>query len=660
MQAAAEAACRPLPISGLTRVASGADSRGNTAAADTCNPLAFVNTSGAAAYPDHIPLEDRGAIRSRMLRDRGPQERRELQQPSAVDTQAAKHESCLPSSSGPAGSEPSLPEDDTASNGATSPQPEQRQEIEAADHDSEETEDECLDRHIETDGDDDDDFSDHEPPLSPNSVNTMASRLGFGWDGKQEPRAQEDSEDPREPRLCGEARLAPPSNPAAAVEQAVIPRLAAVKTETESALVNHRARDVQAPGEPLLNNGAASTSQGSETAGGVTTPPFAKNDTNPGRSMHTSPACDVGAHYKHQLFSASPTNPTTSTSIVRDSTSNSTGVSEPVAQRDAPDVETGEKSDTFSTSEAEDTRPNPRDRYRHCTFCSVCEKPRTEPKAVAKCEACPRILCRKCAGREGETVPKAKYADDVVLPSHKCLCQTKDSEFPEPKKGKDPQAHLLKHLLRHDLSVMFRQPVDVETNPGYLGVVTREDMMDLGTMKRRLFKKKQYQSPRGQQKFRADLEKIWVNCWKYAGYKPGSSDDRAGIVMCTLILETMIERYYADYMEQQELVVDEGSWQGRRERRKREQFARIAHTPLNPALWPNGTCADQLDPVDGSDEETDSDDENMRIGDSTCHKRKFGSDDSEGQVALNTTAHASISSAPLVDGGGSSAGVRVA
>lgn len=113
-QAAAEAACRPFPISGLTRIASGADSRGNTAVADTCNPLAFVNTSGAAAYPDHIPLEDREAIRSRMLRDRGPQERRELQQPSAVDTQAATHESCLPSSSGPAGSEPSLPEDGKA------------------------------------------------------------------------------------------------------------------------------------------------------------------------------------------------------------------------------------------------------------------------------------------------------------------------------------------------------------------------------------------------------------------------------------------------------------------------------------------------------------------------------------------------------------------
>lgn len=132
----------------------------------------------------------------------------------------------------------------------------------------------------------------------------MASRVGFGWDGKQEPRAQEDGEERREPRLCGEARLAPPSTPAAAVEQPVIPRLAAVKTETESALVDHRGRDIQAPGSPLLNSGAASTSQGSETAGGVTTPPFVKNDTIPGGSMHTSPACDVGACYKHQLFSA--------------------------------------------------------------------------------------------------------------------------------------------------------------------------------------------------------------------------------------------------------------------------------------------------------------------------------------------------------------------
>ncbi|CAB1117414.1 unnamed protein product [Ectocarpus sp. CCAP 1310/34] len=362
-QAAAEAACRPFPISGLTRIASGANGRGNTAVADTYNPLAFVNTAGAAAYTDHIPLEDREAI-----------------------------------------------------------------------------------RHIETDGDDDDDFSDHELPLSPNSVNTVASRICFGWDGKQEPRAQQDGEEPREPRLCGEARLAPRSTSAAADEQAVIPRLAGVKTEAESALRDHRGRDVQASGSPLLNSVEASTSQ-------------------------------------------APTNPITSTYIVSDSTNNSTGLSDPIAQRDAPDVETGEKSDTFSASEAEDTRSIPRDRYRHCTFCSVCEKPRTEPKAVAKCEACPRILCRKCAGREGETLPKARR---------------RTQEFPKPKKGKDPQAHLLKHIVRHGHDV------------------------DLGTMEKRLFKKKQYQSPRGQPKFRTDLEKFWVKCWKYAGYKAGSSDDRAG------------------------------------------------------------------------------------------------------------------------------------
>ncbi|CAM9539770.1 unnamed protein product, partial [Ectocarpus fasciculatus] len=351
-----------------------------------------------------------------------------------------------------------------------------------------------------------------------------------------------------------------------------------------------------------------------------------------------------------------PTDPTTSTSFVSDSTNTSADLSDPVAQRDAPDVETRENSESFSISKAEATRPPPRDRYQHCTFCSVCRKDRTDSKAVAKCEACPRILCRKCARREGETVLKSKYADDVVLPLRKCRCQTKDLEFPKPKKGKDPQAHLLKHLLWHDLSVMFREPVNVEENPGYLGVVPREEMMDLGTMEKRL-NKGQYHTPRGQKKFRTDLEKIWVNCWKFAGYKPGSSDDRAGIVTCTLILEAMIERFYADYMErQEELAVDDGSWQADWERRKREQFARIAYTPLNPAC---GSCADQLDPVDGTDEETDSDDENMRIGDSICHKRKFGSDSSKGQAALNTTAHASTS-APLVDGAGSSTGGRVA
>lgn len=109
--AAAAAACRPVPLSGLTRVASGTDSRWNTAVADTCSSPGFVNTSGA--YPDHIPLGDREAIRSRMLRDRGPQKGPDPQQPAAVDTQAATHESCLPSS-GPADSETSLPENGEA------------------------------------------------------------------------------------------------------------------------------------------------------------------------------------------------------------------------------------------------------------------------------------------------------------------------------------------------------------------------------------------------------------------------------------------------------------------------------------------------------------------------------------------------------------------
>lgn len=294
---------------------------------------------------------------------------------------------------------------------------------------------------------------------------------------------------------------------------------------------------------------------------------------------------------------------------------------------DQGEVTCSEKSDASSV----DSEPLHRvsfcrgwDRYQHCTFCSLCRAFRTEPQAIAKCEACPRILCRKCAARKGEEVPRSAFAADVALPAEKCRCQSDDAEFPEPREGKDPQAHLLKYLFRHDLSQMFREAVNVEDNPGYLGVVPREDMMDLRTVETKLKKNKQYRSPRGQMLFRADLQKIWVNCWKYAAYRPDRDDISAGIVRCTLILQAMVEKFYFDHMGQLEVATHD-SWRAGSDSRERERLGRCTRPAPKPQLWPSGTFCDALDPLDGSDEETDTDldEENSRIGATVGHKRRF-------------------------------------
>lgn len=294
-----------------------------------------------------------------------------------------------------------------------------------------------------------------------------------------------------------------------------------------------------------------------------------------------------------------------------------------VDEREAPDANTWEENSSGCESE-----PVRRDRYRHCTFCSSCEEVRTDRQAVAKCEACPRILCRKCSGIKGVKVPRGRTAEDIVFPSHKCLCQSKDSEFPKPRKGKDPKAHLLKHLRRHDLSRMFREPVEVEDNPGYLSVVPHEKMMDLGTVRKRMVDHKEYQSSRGQKRFRADIRKIWTNCWDYAGYNEHSMDEVAGIVRCTVILEAMTHKFYTSYMDEQELGGDKESSQAESNRRKEEGFARCVR--------PGVGCSNEVVPFaavdleDGFEAETDSEDENSRIGSTVGHKRKIFKDDDDG------------------------------
>lgn len=250
--------------------------------------------------------------------------------------------------------------------------------------------------------------------------------------------------------------------------------------------------------------------------------------------------------------------------------------------------------------------PLHRDRYQHCTFCSVCKAfSSSHPNAVAKCDQCPRILCHKCAGDNGEEVPLAPSADDTIFPACKCPCQSDDSEFPQPRKGKDPQIHLVRHLGRHALSRMFREPVDVEENRRYISTVTREKSMDLSTIKEKLKQKQYPSSSRGQELFRADLKKIWVNCSKYACRVEGglqrSKDEVAGIVRCANILEAMIQKFYDDREKTQELVGDGESCQPKSGGRREGQFARITR--------PSSGCSDESASWAAAKSEGESDEE---------------------------------------------------
>ena len=100
-------------------------------------------------------------------------------------------------------------------------QPEER---EVADEDSEETEDECADKHIETDADDSDDECAHDS-LASNLGGTLGCPAGV-----QEPRGQDDCSEPREGRQVVEV-ASQGSSPEVAEEDTSGRGLAPVKTE---------------------------------------------------------------------------------------------------------------------------------------------------------------------------------------------------------------------------------------------------------------------------------------------------------------------------------------------------------------------------------------------------------------------------------------------
>lgn len=167
------------------------------------------------------------------------------------------------------------------------------------------------------------------------------------------------------------------------------------------------------------------------------------------------------------------------------------------------------------------------------------------------------MFCGLCAAGLGQSVSPVEGDSDVLLPGEKCVCLRRDSEFPKPPKGVRPEAHLLEHLFAHDLSLQFREEVAVYDNPGYLGVITRGEMMDLGTMRKNM-QRNRYDTARGQGKFRSDVKQIWLNCWKFAGCSPESTAPVPGIVSCARILDRMVGKFCDAYMEGPEELISVG------------------------------------------------------------------------------------------------------
>lgn len=139
--------------------------------------------------------------------------------------------------------------------------------------------------------------------------------------------------------------------------------------------------------------------------------------------------------------------------------------------------------------------------------------------------------------------------------------------------------------------------------------------------------------------FRRDLKRMWQNCWYFANHTPESSiEEAAGIVRSTIILEAMVQKFFAAYMEETELVAATGTWQADQDRRHDQKFVMCA----NPSFsWPGGGLGSPEPPVAAAEFDDDSDcvdldEENMRIGATVGHKRKFAvlSDDDDVDVKL--------------------------
>lgn len=200
----------------------------------------------------------------------------------------------------------------------------------------------------------------------------------------------------------------------------------------------------------------------------------------------------------------------------------------------------------------------------HLVDCALCQDPLPEDESIGRCGACPRSFCTQCLehglreqradleglDRDGRAMLDGEKGDFFVEQCPHCI-RGCDDGFAAPSPGVVPMEHLLTELLRHDLSICFREPVDTTEHPDYVETVGRDAMMDLGTMHDKL-KRKRYPRRRGRGQFLEDLNRIWRNCRRYAGCdelgKPSCGTTVPGIVRCALILEAMSTKFCATHM----------------------------------------------------------------------------------------------------------------
>ncbi|CAM9783771.1 unnamed protein product, partial [Ectocarpus fasciculatus] len=209
-------------------------------------------------------------------------------------------------------------------------------------------------------------------------------------------------------------------------------------------------------------------------------------------------------------------------------------------------------------------REGAEDRSSHLLDCAICQNSLPEGDSIGRCERCPRSFCSQCLerglveqgvelealGQDCRSLLNGKQGDFSIARCPEC-CRGKDNEFAPPPPGGAPMDYLLNELLRHDLSLCFREPVDIAKHPDYVESIGRTAMMDLGTMLSKL-QGKRYPRRRGPGQFMEDLNRIWRNCRRFAGCdelgRPHYGKTVPGIVRCALTLEAMSDKFFSSYM----------------------------------------------------------------------------------------------------------------
>ncbi|CAN0394250.1 unnamed protein product, partial [Ectocarpus fasciculatus] len=233
-------------------------------------------------------------------------------------------------------------------------------------------------------------------------------------------------------------------------------------------------------------------------------------------------------------------------------------------------------------------REGAEDRSSHLLDCAICQNSLPEGDSIGRCERCPRSFCSQCLerglveqgvelealGQDCRSLLNGKQGDFSIARCPEC-CRGKDNEFAPPPPGGAPMDYLLNELLRHDLSLCFREPVDIAKHPDYVESIGRTAMMDLGTMLSKL-QGKRYPRRRGPGQFMEDLNRIWRNCRRFAGCdelgRPHYGKTVPGIVRCALTLEAMSDKFFSSYMSDNQGTAawQESTWDFHRQRQERE------------------------------------------------------------------------------------------